>query len=437
MLKQFNRFIILGLIVAIAVYVTITNSAPATIHLGGNSTITASAGVLYLAIFALGCLCASLVALLWGVKAYFRERRLRIQVRTHTDFTQTLGSGVGLMAIQEWGPARDCWEDILASDPTNTLARIELSRCLEKLGDNSEALRVIDSARAQGVATTGILMRGYELNKAQGNLVGARDNLALLAQKHPSQHVLTNLRELHMDLGGYTEALQIQDRLDSLGFRDSTEENPRATIALRQISEKTPETQRDHALAELIKRYPNYYPALLLSASRATKRGDATLSVENYIRAAKITNRHEDWTSAVSVWLRNAQATSTQRFEGAIGVAKTACKSQSGLSRIEAELLLIEVLLAANHFHEVESLIEKFPALVAKTISSPLPNAVQERFLVCKGLYLVQIGQAPQSAPLWHELAQQKNITSSFSSSPLGKIGDSQNSSPSPLLSTP
>jgi tetratricopeptide (TPR) repeat protein len=236
MLKQFNRFIILGLVVAVAVYVTITNSAPATIHLGGSSTITASAGVLYLTIFALGCLCASLVALLWGVKAYFRERRLRIQVRTHTDFTQSLGSGIGLMAMQEWGPARDCWEDILASDPTNTLARIELSHCLENLGDNSEALRVIDSARAQGAATTEILMRGYELNKAQGNLVGAKDNLVLLAQKHPSQHVLISLRELHLALRGYNEALQIQDKLESLGFRDYQEENPRAANAVRRIN---------------------------------------------------------------------------------------------------------------------------------------------------------------------------------------------------------
>lgn len=437
MLKQFNRFIILGLIVAVAVYVTITNSAPATIHLGGTSTITATAGVLYLAIFALGCLFTSLIALLWGVKAYFRERKLRNQVRTHCDFVETLVSGVGLMAIHEWGQAKDRWEDILASDPTNTLARIELSRCLEKLGDNSEALRVIDSARAQGAATIGILMRGYELNKTQGNLVGAKDNLVLLAQKHPSQHVLISLRELHLALRGYKEALQIQDKLESLGFRDSQEENPRAAIALRQINEELSETHRDQALGELIKRHSNYYPALLLSASRAVKRGDTTVAVENYIRAAKISKRNEDWKSAVSVWLNNEHVQPQQRFEGAIGVAKTACKSQSGLGRIEAELLLIEVLLAANHFHEVDSLIEKFSRLVAKTISTPLPEGIQERFLVCKGLYLVQTGKAPQSGPLWHELAHQKNIISCRSTYQIEDPSNGQKGSPSPLLSTP
>ena len=434
MLKQFNRLIVIALIVAVAIYITLLNSEPAKINLGGDTAITSTAGVLYLALFAAGCFCASLIALFWGIKGYFRERRLRLQAQAERTFVANLTAGHDLMLIEEWGAAQGYWEEILTSDSQNSVARVELSRCLEMMGDPKEALRIIDSARTQGIKTIGVLARAAELNQTLGNLVGAKDNLALLSEKSPARCTLRKLRDVQLSLGAYREALIVQEKLESLGLHDKSEENFRAKLALHKINNTLPETERGVALTRLLKENPSYYPALLIVGSLALERGDVAASADNFMRAAKITKSHQHWKAAVNAWLHGGTLQSSKRFEGALGVAKTACKTQTALARVEAELLLIEILLAASRFHEAEPLIERFPSW-SKTIATALPSSLEEQYLIVKGSYLVQVGRSNDAASLWKELAECRGI------SPESPIATGTNlqarETPSPELSTP
>lgn len=434
MLKQFNRLIVLALIVAVAVYITLVNSDPATINLGGDATITSTAGVLYLALFAAGCFCASLIALFWGIKGYFRERKLRLQAQAERTFVANLTAGHDLMLIEEWGAAQDYWEEILSTDPQNSVARVELSRCLEMIGDSKEALRIIDSARTQGIKTIGVLARAAELNQTLGNLVGAKDNLALLSEKSPARSTLRNLRDVQLSLGAYREALVIQEKLESLGLHDKSEENFRAKLALHEINDTLPEVERGAALIRLLKEHPSYYPALLIVGSMALERGDVAASADNFMRAAKITKSHEHWKAAVNAWLHGGALQSAKRFEGALGVAKTACKAQTALARLEAELLLIEVLVVANRFHEAEPLIERFPSW-SKTIVAAVPSSLEEQYLIVKGSYLAQVGRTNDAASLWKELAECRGISPESPTAPGTNLQARE--TPSPELSTP
>jgi len=63
MLRQFNRLIALAILIAVTIYITLTNSETATIKVGPNISVTTYAGVIYLGVFFCGCVVASVVAL--------------------------------------------------------------------------------------------------------------------------------------------------------------------------------------------------------------------------------------------------------------------------------------------------------------------------------------------------------------------------------------
>ena len=435
MLRQFIRFIVIAFVVGIAIYITLTNSETATIRLGSSDAITSRAGVIYLGVFASGCLFSIIIALFFGAKGFFRERKLRTEARKHRDLLASFIAGCDLMAIQEWRSAQDYWEDVLSNDGDNPVARVALSRCLEMLGDSDEACRVIDSAREQGSQSIAILARASELHRKMGNLVVARDNLSLIAKTQPSQFVLENLRDLHTALGDYSEALAVQDTLDRLGFKGVSNDTPRASILFKKLHASASEAERTSALSDLLKRYPSYVPALHLAASQASLNGNIELSAELLMRVAKTTKLAQDWKAVIDLWLNDSKLPQERKANGAIAVARTAIKSQEGLQRLEAELQLIGVLLTTNHLDEAERLLNQFHTLASKHAET-LPQTLQERFLLYKGLFLSQAGQARDTGPLWQELVTGKELLHPLIKGDiLGVSSGSQ--SPRPELSTP
>lgn len=434
MLRQFTRFIVIAFVVGIAIYITLTNSETATIRLGSSNAITSRAGVIYLGVFASGCLFSIIIALFFGAKGFFRERKLRTEARKHRELLASFTAGCDLMAIQEWRSAQDHWEDVLLNDASNPVARVALSRCLEMLGDRDEACRVIDSAREQGSQSAAILVRANELHRAMGNLVVARDNLSLIAKTHPSQFVLENLRDLNTALGDFSEALAVQDTLDRLGFKGVSGDTSRASILFKKLQTSTSETERSSALSDLVKRYPSYVPALQLAASQASLNGNIELSADLLMRVAKISKLSQDWKAIIDLWLNDSKLPQERKAKGAIAVARTATKSQEGLQRLEAELQLIGVLLTTNHLDEAEGLLNQFHTLASKHVET-LPQMLQKRFLLYKGLFLSQAGQARDTGVLWQELVTGQELPTPMKTDITGGSASAQ--SPRPELSTP
>ena len=159
MLRQFNRFLVLGLLVGAVLYITLSNSETATLKLGPTLQVTTYAGVIYIGVFALGCIAASFVALFFGFKSYLRERKLRSHERNRQAFFDLFVKARSHMAGGEYAAARDVWEQVLHHDHDNVIARIELSKCLESVGDLREALRVLDSTRASSRSSLEVLFR--------------------------------------------------------------------------------------------------------------------------------------------------------------------------------------------------------------------------------------------------------------------------------------
>ena len=190
MLRFFNRFLVLLVLVTVTLTITLSNSDQATIRIWPRFSMTTYAGVIYLTVFALGCISASIVGLFFGLKGYLRERKLLSAERTRQAFFLSFVKARDFMAAHEFHRARDTWEQVLRKDPDNVIARIELSRCFEHLGDTREALRVLDATRASSRSSTEVLFRAAELNTKLGNATGASDNLALIVSETPSKRAL-------------------------------------------------------------------------------------------------------------------------------------------------------------------------------------------------------------------------------------------------------
>jgi tetratricopeptide (TPR) repeat protein len=435
MLKQFNRFLILAILIGVALYITLTNSDPATIKLGPKLSVTTYAGVIYIAVFVTGCISASLVALFFGFKSYLRERKLWAAERGRRNFLKTLEKARGLMASGEWASARLLWEEIIARDAENVVARVELSHCLEQLGDEREALRVLDATRASSRASVEVLFRAAALNQKVGNNTAALDNLGLIMNEAPSRKALELARDSSRAMGRFDEALRYNEELEKIGYFSDESARVRTELQYEQLVK---EPQADGALRDslsiFVKQHPTCVPALEKLAEMEKSRGDIDRCAENLVKAAKASDGDlSKWRAVVELWLRSTLGDTTRRSERAIAAARSGTKETRGRARVEAELLLIQTLLAVNHFQEAESLIESCDSLAIKELGS-MPADLGQALAIQKGYCLSQMGNVRETAVLWEDLASLGGMSGAAKGS---SLATAQRAEPSPMLSTP
>lgn len=436
MLKQFNRFLFLAIIVAAALYITLTNSDTATLKLGPRLTVSTYAGVIYIGVFVAGCIAASLIALFFGLKGYLRERKLRAQERIRQNFYKTQERARSLMAAGDWGAARALWEDIINRHPDTIVARVELSECLEQLGDLRESLRVLDATRASSRSNIEVLFRAAGLNNQLGNKTAARDNLALILELGPSHRALELARDTCEELGLFDEALKHHDELESIGYRSEQSDEVRARLAHGKIVHEESNLQnRKNALLALLKRYPSFALAFESLAENEKSQGNIESCAEYLVRAARASGGNvELWRKVVDLWLRSGRNDQQHRSERAVAAARSATKDTHGVARLEAELLLIQTLLNVNHFQEAERAIDGFQALAQKEAGSLTPD-LSYKLTIQRGYLLSQTGKVTSTGSLWQELADPTHT------SPRGVLNNATmntpHSEPSPALSTP
>lgn len=435
MLKIFNRFLLLALIVGLALYITLTNSDTATIKLGPSITLTTYAGVIYIGVFALGCIAASLVALFFGFKGYLRERRLRIAERARKNFFKVFEEARNLMAGGDWAAARLLWEDIVARESDNVIARVELSRCLEELGDDREALRVLDATRSSSRSSSEVLYRAAMLNQKLGNSTGARDNADLIVSSKPSWKALEIARDASESMGRFDDALRYHDELEKLGYQSAENKNLRAHLVYSQLCrDTTDEGALKEALVGFVKQHPQFIPALERLAELELKHKDVERAADLLAKVARASGGAvEKWHAVVNVWLSGGTSDVARRTDRAIAAAKSALKDQRGRARLEAELLVIRTLLAVNHFQDAERLLDGYADLATREVGT-LPADLNRELTVQRGHCLTQMGNARDTGPLWQTLAAPQTATGTSKAT----ITSAQiTTEPSPILSTP
>lgn len=434
MLRQFNRFLILALIIGAALYITLSNSEPATLKLGPTLQVNTYAGVIYIGVFVLGCVAASVVALFFGFKGYLRERKLRAAERNRQAFFDLFLKARSYSASGEYAAARDVWEQVLRHDHDNVIARVELSECLEANGDAREALRVLDTTRLSSRSSAEVLFRAAELNKKLGNKTAARDNLALVIESSPNRRALEQARDLSEELGNIDDALEYQYELESAGYSSEELDAARVRLSFASILHDQHNTASlREALVPFVKKHPEFVPALEKLAEVETSLGNLDHAAELLVRAAKCSGGDPArWHKVSDLWLKSSPGDFKARADRAVAAARSAAQSTKGIERLRAELFVARTLLIATRAGDAKQVLDNVCALAEKERVTMPPELVQEH-LHLQGLCMSRSGLVKDTGPLWERLVDPSGAAPSSGSATLVQ----SRSEPSPILSTP
>lgn len=428
MLSRFNRLLIVLILIAVALYIVVLNRELTTIRFGSEWVFTLNTGVLLIGAFCIGILATSLVALYFGMKAHFRERRLVALEKQRQQFLHGIIEARSYVASGEIGRSRDLWEQLAKRDPTRLIAKVELSRALESYGTPREALQLLDSVRASHPENIEALFRAAELNMTLQNKTAALDNVSLILARHPNLRAARMARQLAEDLGQIDDAIRFHKQCQELGEESATSDIQGARLRFRQIEGMTPpETKRQELLA-LLKRHPTLTIGLEALAREEEAAGNLGEAAQALVRAAKGSGEERYWRQAARLWLRDGKP------ERALAAARSAVNSTAGLMRLEGELFLAQIHLGLHQNEEASRLLQGFSAL-AEREGVALSEATRRTFLSLKALSLQRLGKQSE---LVETLQQLTNFDQPIPElTPRHIRGSAGSVPPSPTLSTP
>jgi len=232
---------------------------------------------------------------------------------------------------------------------------------LEGQGDPQEALRVLDAARAEEPTNVEVLLRAADLNVALKNRTAAIDNLALVLLHQPNAHAARMARDLSEELGRYDDALEYQERLDSMNGGEDESAAARARLRFKKLlkeHDQNPQGLRE-ALTTLVKKDP-CTPALQKLAELETESGHKEQAAQVYTRIARESQDPQALRKAIDIWITSNMP------QQALAAARAALKESGGRKRITAEFELVRVFISLNMLDEAKAELAKIPALLGE-----------------------------------------------------------------------
>lgn len=427
MIGRINRLITIFLVVVIALYIVILNRNDITITFFPGSPFTANAGVILIGAFSLGIIATTLVALWFGIKAHFRERKLRGLDKQRRAFYEGMLEARSLLASHDLESAREHWESIIKKDPTDVIARVELSETYQALNNPLQALKVLDAARTADPDNIEVLFRAAESNIALGNKTAAVDNLALVLYQGPNVRAASMARDLSEELGRLEDAIEYHQRLeDKLG---SSKEYKQILCRLRfkQILKNTASEQLPDTIKDFLRKNPDFVPAIQKLSSIYGESGKTDEAAQLLAKAARISDSPELWHEAQVLWLRGKMP------EKALASAKTARNETKGTTRIFAEIDLIKAYLTLNMLDDARKAIDNFDTLLREQ-NVTKTKEIYQTLTILRGILLFRQGDLRESASIWKELLELELHIQTKSEIPISWQSDE---APAPHLSTP
>jgi tetratricopeptide (TPR) repeat protein len=363
MISRINRLIGAILLVAASLYVVILNRDAITIRLTPSFEVTTSAGVIFIAIFCVGIICAACVGAFFGFRAYLRERQLKYRERLRESFYLSMLQARSALAAGELGRAKELWQQIIRREPSNIVARVELSRALEDSGDALDALKVLDAARAEAPDNVEVLLRAAEVNVALGNRTAAIDNLALSLYHKPSAKAAMLARDLSEEIDRIEDALeyhaQAQNLLPSHEAHAATLIRLKLKKLLKDLASSSG-TSAGTLLKELrsfAKKHADHAICWETLATHELAANNHEEAAQAYVRAARLTARLDLWYKATEIWL------SQRNPDRALAAVRAIAKDSRGIARVEAELALVRTYLSLSMFTEALQSLDQVPSL--------------------------------------------------------------------------
>ncbi len=401
MIKKINKLIIVLLLVALVSFLFYLNPSSLTVRLTPSMSFTAPGAIVLITTFAAGFIFCALFSIVFGIRSYWREKRLEDRERRRDRSEQLLLDARGALASEEWDRARALWTSIVERDPTNIIARIELSRSLQGEGKTKDAIKVLDAARAADPTSIEVLFRAAELNLAMQNSTAAIDNLALLLYHNPNLKAARVARDLSDGLGRIDDALQYQSMLEKLNDPNPKLNDARLSLELKKLEKDFAEDQEKlkESLSKFVRKNPSFVPAVYRLAVLETESGENEEAAKHFLQASKISGESQYWQEAAKLWIKNGQP------ERAIAAGKSGTNEATGLNKAKSELELIKLYLKLNMLDEAKTELDNFEAFLRKDGIAP-DRAITRTALILKGRCYNALGKTQESLKVWEQLSE-------------------------------
>jgi tetratricopeptide (TPR) repeat protein len=432
MVQRINRLIILLGFVALSLYVVILNRDPISVELPFYGGVTTMGGVVLIGTFIVGFVAAVIIALVFGIRSWWREQRLLGKERQRQTFYAGLMEARSALACHEWVRARDKWQQIVRKDPTDIIARVELSRSLAGDGDLRGALAVVDEARAADPKNIEVLFRTAELHLELHNRTAALDALRLILSQRSIPRALTMARSVAEELGEFEQAIEFHDQITRLGG-DETEIHIAA--AKLECGKASRDAGNDKlalldALKGVAKRFSDDVAVLERVGNLALELGRTEEATQFLTKAARSSGSAHHWRAVANAWLR------AKTPDRALAAARAGCKETKGNARVEAELFLGKLLLNLNMIEDAQQSIASLPALVREQ-GVKLTKEQSYQLLLLRGQCYHRTGDSRSMTNLWQELGEQEASSEGRLAAQTTSSRASNGEQPSPTLSTP
>lgn len=400
MISRIIKLLSVLLIVALALYVVLNNKQEVVVYLSQTQTFSTTLGVAILVFFTSGLLLAIAVASVYGFRAYMKERALINKDKQRQLFLDQLLHARAATEGENWTRAQLLLEQLIKRDPTGVIARLELSRVLERSGDVREALRVVDEARIAHPQNHEVLYRAAELNLKLGNDTLALDNLSVINDIALEKKAATLAVSLYERSGRMEEALNLYSKLEASG---AAQEDDAVRLRFRQLAVRKDENSTDwrNDLASFSKKYPSFIPALLELAELERKAGRTDNAAQHLNRAAKLQQSLELYQQVVELWLERHNP------DKALSAAKSARAELQGIQKVRAELLVIRLYLRLNMLDEAESSLNNFIDF-ARGSNVEFDSTTVSEYLSLRGILLSLRGRLRESAEVWKTLDESR-----------------------------
>lgn len=432
MINKVIKLLLILIIVGTALYVVNLNSESLTVFFSKSKSYTASSGLVLILTFISGFIFASLIAVIFGIKNYLKEKKMQRVQRAQKSFYSEMLSARSLSAASLYEKATDAWSRLIKKDPTDLIARLELAKCLIESGSLKNALKVLDETRGVDSTNTEVLITAANLNIKLNNKTAALDNLALLLYHSPSIAIADKARRLSEEIGRFDDALEYHKKYLSLGGEDNSSDNFQARIEFNKLpeikdncTEVTKEVIKEYR--NFVKKYPDYVPAIINLARIQRINGEVDKAAQTLITAAKESGDASYWQEAAKLWIDN------NMVDNALAAAKVGVREASGEKKLEAEVIYIKLLIALNKLEEAKEHLINFYKL-ASSENQDVNNELAKNILILHGLCLNRMGEYKESANIWKRLSKQdfKLDHPAFTDEVIGEVVI-----PEPMFSTP
>lgn len=400
MTRRILKIIAALLLIAVPTFIVVKNREVVPVYYAGETPISTSVGVLVLVVFLAGAFAASLVASVIGLFSWWENKKLRRKEQIRKAFYAALVDARSASASREWSRAKSLWQGILKKDPDNLIARLELSRVHQQLGELREGLAVIEVVRAQHPKNPELLFRSAELLERSGSLTAALDNLLPLLSNGFNARAAEMVIELHQKLGRWDDALEVWEQLDDHGIA-SVEKGARIKFNLlcgRAFASTEDELS---ALLEFIKKFPFFSPPYERLAQLYAEGGAPIEAAQTLLKGAKGGKSVELYRQAIDLFLEHPR-----EHEKAVSAARSAIAVVPPESQIAARLLLASVCVRLERTEEAEVVLREMKDFCS-TRRLSLNHRDHLIHLCLQGMILAIKERELESRLMWREILRE------------------------------